>query len=122
MGNPFAAIESAINCATLGVLNNATARIGGVSINGIFDDNYVDRLGMASSGPAFTCLTELPAMHQTTVMADNRRRDRERGTQSVPVDTTYGTAVSITYKGRTSAYTVAELQHDGAGMTVILLK
>ncbi|MCU0810111.1 MAG: hypothetical protein MUE59_03595 [Thiobacillaceae bacterium] len=82
MGNPFAAIESAINCATLGVLNNATARIGGVSINGIFDDNYVDRLGMASSGPAFTCLTELPAMHQTTVMADNRRRDRERGTPS----------------------------------------
>lgn len=122
MGNPFAALESAINCATIGVLNNATARIGGVSINGVFDDNYVDRLGMASSGPAFTCLTELPAMHQTTVMANNRRRDRDRGQQSVPVDTTYGTAISITYKGRTTAYTVAELQHDGAGMTVILLK
>ena len=122
MGNPFAALESAINCATLGVLNNATARIGGVSINGIFDDNYVNRLDMASSGPAFTCLTELPAMHQTTVMADTRRHDRERGSQSVPVDTAYGTPVTITYKGRTIPYMVAELQHDGAGMTVILLK
>jgi hypothetical protein len=122
MGYSFAALESAINCATLGALNNATARIGGVSINGIFDNNYVNRLDMASSGPAFTCLTELPAMHQTTVMADTRRRDRDRGSQSVPSDTAYGTPVIITYKGRTIPYAVAEVQNDGTGMTVLLLK
>jgi hypothetical protein len=99
MGNPFAALETAINSATLGAVGNATARIAGVFVDGVFDSQYVNRLDMASAGPAFTALTA-----------------------SLPTGTAYGTTVNVTYKGTTAAYTVAEVQNDGTGMTVLLLK
>jgi hypothetical protein len=99
MGYSFAALETAINSATLGAIGNATARIAGCFVDGVFDSQYVNRLDIASAGPAFTTLTA-----------------------SLPTGTTYGTTVKVTYKGTTAAYTVAEVQNDGTGMTVLLLK
>ena len=94
MGYSFAALETAINSATLGAIGNATARIAGCFVDGVFDSQYVNRLD-----PAFTVLTT-----------------------SLPTGTAYGTTVNVTYKGTTAAYTVAEVQNDGTGMTVLLLK
>ncbi|MCU0919674.1 MAG: hypothetical protein MUF16_04965, partial [Burkholderiaceae bacterium] len=93
------ALETTLNSATVGALSNATARIAGRFVDGIYDSAYINRLDMASSGPAFTCVSD-----------------------DLPTGTAYGSTVSITYKGTTTAYTVAAVQPDGAGMTVLLLK
>lgn len=98
MSNPFAAIETALN-AMPSVLSNATARIAGVFVDGVFAAEYVNRVGIASDGPAFTCRTS-----------------------DLPAGVAYGTAVVVSYKYLTSSYLVAEVQADGAGVTVLLLK
>jgi hypothetical protein len=97
MSNPFASIETALN-AMPSVLSNATARIAGVFVDGVFAADYVNRMGIASDGPVFTCRTsDLP-------------------------DVAYGSIVAVSYKSTSTAYTVAEVQADAAGVTVLLLK
>lgn len=98
MGNPFAAIETAL-AGTVGALSNATARISGQLIDGIFDSRYSNSLDISSTAPAFTCATD-----------------------ALPAGIAYGMTVSITYKGTSSAYTLGEIAPDGAGITTMVLK
>jgi len=69
------------------------ATVGGVSVGGIFDDNYTDALGFAASFPALTCATADVA----TVA--------QGGTVVVP----------------SGSYTVAAIKPDGTGITLLQL-
>lgn len=94
MPAPFAAIQSRINAVALASFANATATIGGVAIDGIFDNGYVDSFGLANSAKAFTCQSvDIPGL-------------------------AYGDSITI----NAVAYTVAEVHPDGTGMTRVLLK
>ena len=89
-----AALETESNRRLMAGMANATLTFGATSINGLFQDGFVDSFGSVQSEKRFTCLTA-----STTGMA-------------------YGSTVSI---GGTS-YTVAELHPDGTGMTQVMLK
>lgn len=55
----FAAIETEINAACLAAFTNrASATVDGITLTRfVFDANYVESLGMESSGPALSALT-----------------------------------------------------------------
>lgn len=70
------------------------ATVGGVPVGGLFDDAYLDPLGMSGSQPALLCA-------------------------SADVSTAiHGTAVVVDLVN----YTVASIQPDGTGMTRLLLQ
>lgn len=102
------AVESAadravfVNTDDFGVASSYTLAAGGSAstINGIFDNQYAEievevDIGVASTGPAFTCRTaDLP--------------------------TGYGPGDSIVISGTT--YKVRVVKSDGTGMTVLKLE
>lgn len=95
MTNPFAALETAVNVGTLAALNNATATIAGASVSGVFDNGPRLALGMvAGTGPRFTALS------------------------SDLSDLAIGDAITI----GDVAYTAAEIEIDGTGMTHVILQ
>lgn len=63
---PFATLEARINSGVMAKLSNATAIIGGVRVEGVFDARYDDPLGIAGVHPAF--VSAAPAV----VAASNR--------------------------------------------------
>lgn len=70
------------------------ATVGGASVRGIFDDAYLDPLGMSGSQPALVCASvDVSAAAQ-------------------------GTAVVV----NTINYTVGSIQPDGTGITRLLLQ
>lgn len=70
------------------------ATVGGASVRGIFDDAYLDPLGMSGSQPSLLCASaDVSAAAQ-------------------------GTAVVV----NTVSYTVGSIQADGTGMTRLLLQ
>ncbi len=94
----FESIEQRINSGALSKLSNATALINAVEIRGIFDNETTDDgLGLAgfqSTAPQFTCATADVA-------------DVQEGDQAVI---------------RGATYRVSEIEPDGSGMTVLILK
>ena len=60
MSNPFASIERTINDAVSRALCNATARISGVAVSGVFRDGYAEGISGIASGtsPTFDCLED----------------------------------------------------------------
>lgn len=98
MGNPFAAIESVLN-ANVKALSNASATISGVSVDGVFDAFYSSPLDISTSGPVFTAKSV-----------------------DLPSGVAHGTSVSIRYNTTTTAYTVTEVQNDGAGLTRLVMQ
>lgn len=91
----FAALEARVNAAGKTKLSNAAATVGGVpGISGIFDDAYIDPLGMSGSQPSLLCASaDVSAAAQGAAVVVN--------------------AVS---------YTVGSIQADGTGMTRLLLQ
>lgn len=57
MTNPAAAIEAATAAQAVAAFANCSATVGGVSKDGIFDDAYLDPLGIAGSQPALVCVS-----------------------------------------------------------------
>lgn len=94
MTNPAAAIELATANSAVAAFANCTATVGGSAVSGIFDDAYLDPLGMSGSQPALLCAD---ADVSTAV---------------------HGTAVVV----NSVSYTVASIQPDGTGMTRLLLQ
>lgn len=95
---PFAALEARVNAAVFARLANVVAQVDGIERAGIFDNGRavagVAGLGMASRGPALQLLTaEVPA-------------------------TPEGRPVVV--QGR--AYSIAEHQPDGTGISTLLLE
>ena len=97
MSTPFAAIEAATATAAVAALANAAATIGGATVSGIFDNGFDPSFGnlVGDRVRSFTCKTS------------------DLGT------ITPGTT-TVTIAG--TAYTVAEVQPDGTGVTVLALK
>lgn len=96
MTTPFADLEAELNVVAFAELANATADFGsGKLVGGVFDAAYMDPLGIiAGARPVFSA----PESQLATV--------------------TQSTSVSI--RGKT--YTVADIQPDGRGVIVLLLK
>lgn len=95
MANPFAEIESATALAAVAACANATATVGGVSVEGIFDLPTDDAFGlMPDSQPVFLCVA-------TAI-------------SSIVVG-----AIAVI---NSTAYTVAGINPDGTGMAVLRLK
>ena len=96
MSAPFAALEARVNAAVIAHCANAVADFGaGVTVEGVFDKQYQDALGVAGNRPVFTALSaDLPAItHRSTTC-------------------TIGT----------TDYTVMESHPDGTGNTLLLLE
>lgn len=95
MTTSFAAKEARINAAALACFANATATIGGAAIDVIFKSGYAEALGyIGGSSPQIQCAS------------------------SDVSSVTAGSSISI---GGVN-YTVAEIHHDGTGITVIKLE
>lgn len=95
MTSPFAALQADVNAAVVAHLANATADFGGgVVVDGLFSNAYIDAFGMAGSRPQIDVLTSA----LTGIAA--------------------GAALSV----GGVAYTVAEIHPDGTGMTRLLLE
>lgn len=94
MSAPFAALEASVNRATVAHLANAEAEIGGQAVLGIFDNDYLDPLGMEASAPSFLA----QAADLTGVV--------------------HGTAVTI----GGVIYTARNLRPDGTGLTRVVLQ
>lgn len=94
MTNPAAAIESATAASAVAAFSNCTATVGGVAMNGIFDDAYIDPLGIAGSQPSLLC----------------KSADVSGAAQ--------GAAVVV----NAVSYTVGSIQPDGTGITRLLLQ
>lgn len=90
----FAALQTRVNTAAMAHLSNVTATVGGVSVSGIFDDAYLDPLGIAGSQPSLLCASA----------------DVSGAAQ--------GSAVVV----NAVSYTVGSIQPDGTGMTRLLLQ
>lgn len=90
----YSAFDTAINTAIIGALGKVRALIGGRSVAGVFDNEYRNALGVADTLPMFSCLTS-----------------------AVP-NVARGSGVLI----NGTAWTVAEVQPDGTGMTRLMLK
>ena len=94
MATPFAALEAAVNRSALAALANASAVVGGVAVEGVFDARYADPLGIAGATPSLLVQTSaVPAV-------------------------AIGTPVTV---GAT-AYTVASVEPDGTGLTRLKLE
>lgn len=94
MPAPFAAIEVQINAACVAGLANATATIGAASVDGVFDNDYLDPLGMEASAPSFVA----ESADLTGVV--------------------HGTTITIAG----TAYTARNLRPDGTGLTRVVLE
>jgi hypothetical protein len=58
MASPFAAHEARINAAVVKHLSNATADFGfGITVDGIFDNDYASTFAIDGTSPAFQCET-----------------------------------------------------------------
>lgn len=96
MPSPFAAIEASVNQRAIGMLANAEANFGGgLVVSGVFDAQpMVVFDAVQGTNPQFRCLSSLVTS----------------------VD--QGEAVTI----NATAYTVASIDRDGAGMALIELE
>lgn len=91
----FAAAEARLNDAALAHLSNATATIGGVSLDVIFRNGYGEAMGFIGGGsPQIACASAKVA------------------------GVAKGAAVSVDG----TAYLVAEINPDGTGITVLKLE
>lgn len=61
MATPFSALESRLNAVALWKLSNATATIDGQAVNGVFDAEYQEILGVSTARPTFAASSELLA-------------------------------------------------------------
>ena len=96
MSAPFAALETRVNAAVIAHCANATADFGaGVTVEGVFQREYQEALGVAGNRPVFTALAaDLPAItHRSTVCEING-----------------------------ADYTVMESHPDGTGNTLLVLE
>lgn len=93
MTAPFAAIEAATVTHAVAALANASATIGGVSVDGLFDNGYGEIYGIDSAKPSFQCASSAVAA------------------------VTRGTAVTV----NAVSYTVAGIEPDGTGLTMLRL-
>ena len=58
MSAPFAALEARVNADVIKHLANAVADLGyGVTVEGIFDNAYLDALGFSGATPVFNCIS-----------------------------------------------------------------
>ena len=96
MTAPFAALETRVNAAVIAHLANATADFGaGVTVDGVFQREYQESLGVAGNKPVFTALeADLPSITPGT------------------------TACSI----NSTSYVVAESHPDGTGNALLVLE
>lgn len=97
MPTPFAALEARVNAVSLAKTANATALIGGVSVDGIFDGADTvsgGGLGMADTSPKFTLATASvpPSWH------------------------------GLPFVCRGVSYTVVDHAPDGTGISVLVLE
>lgn len=94
MSNPFAAVQTALNAATVAAIGNATLTWGAYSAGGVFDAAYQDTLGLGNAAPQFRALSSaLPGIAA-------------------------GQAVSV----GVTAYTVREVRPDGTGLLTLILE
>ena len=95
MAAPFAAIEAATATSAVAALANVTATIGAVTgVEGIFDKEYGDALGVAGNSPVLRiATTAAPAV-------------------------AVGSAVTIS----AVSYVVTAIEPDGTGMTLLRLE
>lgn len=97
MPTPFAALEARVNAVVLAKTANTTASIGGVEVDGVFENEHAvagGGLGMAMTNPRFTLPTD-------------RVPEAPEGLQ-------------ITCKN--DLYTVVEHEPDGTGLSVLVLE
>lgn len=95
MAAPFAAIETATAANAVAALANVTAVVDGVTVNGIFDNDFLIALGVtAGTGPVLLCAA-----------ADI--------TSAAQGDTVVVGGIS---------YTITSLEPDGTGMTLLRLQ
>ena len=95
MSAPFAALEARVNADVIKHLANAVADFGyGVTVDGIFDNAYLDALGFSGATPVFNCIS------------------------SAVSGVAQGDAVAI---GGIN-YTVIRIEPDGIGMTRLVLQ
>lgn len=96
MSAPFAALEARVNAAVIAHCANATADFGaGVTVEGVFQKEYQESLGVAGNKPVITVLEDdLPSL--------------TLGTSTCTIN-----AVS---------YRVAESHPDGTGNTLLVLE
>lgn len=95
MPTPFAAIESASVAHVLGALANATATLGGASVDGIFDNGAALGLNLVGgSSPTFACAS-------ADIVGDVR-------------------GDTLTIAG--TAWTIRDVTPDGTGMSVLQLE
>jgi len=98
MPAPFAALEARVNASVFSRMANASALLGGVSVDGIFDGGYqlatVGAAGMAGSLPSFTVPTG-----------------------AVPVN-----PVGLPLTINAIAYTIAAHEPDGTGASALYLE
>ena len=95
--NAFAALETSVNNAVMAHLANAAATLNGVEVVGMFDNSYHAGdigIGMASTQPAFTTLT----------------------------NNVVGEAVGQLLVIHGTSYYVAAHEPDGTGMSLLLLE
>lgn len=94
MSAPFAAIETALASGVVAALANVTATIGVASVEGLFDNEYVEFRDVAGTRPVLRAVsTEVSSVIE-------------------------GTAVTV----NAVSYTVAGIQPDGTGMTLLVLE
>lgn len=95
MAAPFAAIETATAANAVAALANVTATVDGVTVNGIFSNDYAEAFGAVSgTAPTLSCVSS-----EVTSAAQ-------------------GDAVTI---GAVS-YTISKVRADGTGWTVFDLE
>lgn len=96
MSAPFAALEARVNAAVIAHCANAVADFGaGVTVEGVFQREYQESLGVAGNKPVFSALLA-----------------------SLPSITFGSTVCSI----NGAEYVVAESHPDGTGNTLLVLE
>lgn len=83
MSTPFAALEARLNAAVDQHLANATADFGGgVTVDGLFSNAFVEQFGVEGLRPVFSaCTTALPAVSHSTTVTINSEAYRVVGIQ-----------------------------------------
>lgn len=95
MAAPFAAIETATAANAVAALANVTAVVDGVTVNGIFGNDYDEAFGaVAGTAPTLSCVSS-------------------EVTSAAQGDTVVVGGIS---------YTITSLEPDGTGMTLLRLQ
>lgn len=95
MAAPFAAIETATAANAVAALANVTATVDSVTVNGIFDNDYLTAMGVtAGTGPVLFCAA-----------ADVTSAGQ-------------GDAVTV----NATSYTITGIEPDGTGMVLLRLQ